>query len=110
MKEVNKPWGIFKQFILNKKCSVKIITINPNQKLSLQKHKKRGELWYFLTPGTIQLEKKIIKVKKNQLIKIEKNKAHRALAKSSKVEFLEISTGLFDENDEIRLEDKYGRT
>ena len=109
MKEVKKPWGMFKQFILNKKCTVKILVVNPNQELSLQKHKKRKETWFFLTPGYLQIGKKKIKVKKGESIKINKNTAHRLFAKEKKVEVLEISEGQFSEKDVIRLEDKYGR-
>ena len=109
MKEVEKPWGGFKQFILNKKCTVKILIVKPNQALSLQKHKKRKEMWFFLTPGNIQVGKKKTKVKKGELIRINKNVAHRLFAKKKKVEVLEISEGKFSEKDVIRLEDKYGR-
>lgn len=109
MKIVKKPWGVFKQFVLNQKCTVKILIINPNQELSLQVHRKRNENWYFLTPAIVQLGNKKFKVKKNQLVIVKKNTPHRVIAKN-KVEFLEISEGKFNENDEKRLEDKYGRS
>ncbi|MFA5174017.1 MAG: cupin domain-containing protein [Candidatus Pacearchaeota archaeon] len=109
MKTIKRPWGDFKQFILNKKCTVKILEVNPNQKLSLQMHKKRTENWYFLTSGTVQIKNKKIKIKKGQLIQINPNTPHRIIADKNKVEVLEISLGIFNEKDEIRLEDKYGR-
>jgi len=109
MKEVKKPWGSFKQFVLNKKCTVKIIDVNPRGILSLQKHRKREEEWYFLTDGFIQLGKNVRKVKKGSLIKIPRNTAHRLFAKDKKVSILEIAFGTFDEKDIIRLEDRYGR-
>ncbi len=109
MKEVKKPWGTEKHFIINKKCTVKILHISPNEILSLQKHKKREEEWYFLTEGYIQVENKKFKVKKNSFITIPRKKLHRLFAKNKNVEVLEICTGKFDKNDEIRLEDKYGR-
>jgi len=109
MKEVKKPWGNFKQFVLNKKCTVKILTLNPGQELSLQLHKKRSEIWYFFDRSTVQLGKKKIKVKLGSVVKIPKKKSHRILAGKKKVSVLEISFGKFEEKDEIRLEDKYGR-
>jgi len=109
MKEVKRPWGVFKQFVLNKKCTVKIMVVNPHQELSLQVHRKRVEEWYFLTPGIVQLGNKKIKVSRNHLITIKKNTPHRIAAGKQKVEFLEISIGNFSEGDEIRLGDKYGR-
>lgn len=109
MKIVKKPWGNFKQFTLNKKSTVKILEINPNQILSLQKHKKRNEMWYFLTDGYAQLGNTRKKIKKGRVINIKKGVSHRLYAKNKRVLVLEVSFGNFDENDIIRLEDKYGR-
>jgi len=109
MKEVKRPWGLFREFVLNKKCTVKILELHPYQRLSLQLHKKREENWFFLTPGIVQIKNKKFKVKENQLIKVKKNTPHRVIAKKNKVKFLEISIGKFEEKDEIRLEDDYGR-
>jgi mannose-6-phosphate isomerase-like protein (cupin superfamily) len=109
MKLVKKPWGDFKQFTLNEVSTVKILTVEPNQVLSLQKHKKRKETWYFLTDGYVQLDKTKKKIKKNTLVNIPKNTLHRLYAKDKRVEVLEISFGFFDEKDIIRIEDVYGR-
>ena len=109
MREVKRPWGDFKQFILNEKCTVKILTVKPNQILSLQKHKKRREQWYFLTGGWVQLGTKKKKIKKGETVNVPKMRAHRIFAKKKKVVVLEISYGTFDEKDEIRSEDVYGR-
>jgi mannose-6-phosphate isomerase len=109
MKEVHRPWGNFKQFALNQLCTVKILEISPHQLLSLQKHKKRVEEWYFLTDGYVQLGNKKIHVAKGRIVTIKKNQPHRLYAKAKSVTVLEISRGKFDEHDEIRLEDVYGR-
>lgn len=109
MKEVKRPWGSFKQFSLNKKSTVKIISIKPYEELSLQKHKHRREMWYFLTPGKIQIGEKKFNVKKEEIVNIPINVSHRIFAGKNNVDFLEISFGKFDEKDEIRMEDKYGR-
>lgn len=109
MKEVKKPWGDFKQFVLNKKCTVKIHTIKPKQMLSLQYHKKRKEMWYFLTPGYVQIGIHKKRVKKGELVKIKKKQAHRLIAKDKMVQVLEICFGKFKEKDVVRMEDKYGR-
>jgi len=109
VKIVKRPWGNFKQFVLNKKCTVKIIEIKPHQELSLQKHKKRKENWYFLNPGIVQIGEKRKKIKEGGTVEIEKNVSHRILAGDKNVKVLEISSGNFSEDDEIRLEDKYNR-
>lgn len=110
MKLVKRPWGYFKLFIKNKKCTVKILTVRPNGILSLQYHNKRKEMCYFLTPGFIQLGNKKRKVKIGEIIEIKPKQAHRVFAKDKTVEYLEISYGKFSEGDEVRLEDAYGRT
>ena len=109
MKIVKRPWGDFKQFAFNEKCTVKILSINSGEEFSLQKHKNRKEMWYFLTPGYVQIGKKRKKVKEGDVIVIGKNISHRLSSLNKPVKVLEISFGNFDENDEIRLEDKYGR-
>jgi len=108
MKEEKRPWGLFKTFALNKKCTVKLLEINKGEELSLQKHKNRKEHWYFLNEAIVQINKEKKKVKEGDLIKISPNTAHRIIAEE-KVKVIEVSFGEFDEKDEIRLEDKYGR-
>ena len=34
-----RPWGQFQQFVSNEVVTVKIITVDPGQRLSLQTHK-----------------------------------------------------------------------
>ncbi len=109
METEKRPWGNFKQFVLNKKCTVKILEVKPKQRLSLQKHKKRKEMWYVLEPVKIQKGDKIFKAKKDELIEIPKKIKHRLIGLSKKGRVLEISLGKFSEKDEIRLEDDYGR-
>jgi mannose-6-phosphate isomerase-like protein (cupin superfamily) len=106
-----RPWGGYERFTLNEKSSVKILTIKPKQKFSLQYHKKRREFWRFLdNPAKVTLGKKTIKAKKGDefLIPIKTN--HRIEAYNKPVRVLEISLGIFNEKDIVRLEDKYGRT
>lgn len=109
MKKVVRPWGRFLQFVHNAQCTVKVIEVKPNQVLSLQKHKKRKEEWYFLTEGYVQIGDKKKSVKKGEIVKIRKGRVHRLFAKKKPVQILEIAYGDFQENDIIRLEDKYGR-
>jgi len=109
VKIVKRPWGNFKQFVLNKKCTVKILEINPKQELSLQFHNKREETWYFLDDAFVQLGNRKKRVKQGSLIKVPRKKVHRIIADKKKVRFLEISFGEFKEGDEVRLRDDYGR-
>lgn len=109
MKKVVRPWGNFKEFVRNKKCTVKIIEVRPRQVLSLQVHKKRDEVWYFFTKALVHVGNKVKNVKKGDTIKIKKGVMHRVMAGFRTVKFLEISYGNFSEKDEMRLYDNYGR-
>ncbi len=109
MKVVRRPWGNFKQFALNKQCTVKLITILPHQELSLQSHRKREENWYFLKAGKVQVGNKKFHVKEDDYIHVRKNEKHRIIAEKTKLQLIEISFGKFEEKDEKRYSDKYGR-
>ena len=105
-----RPWGEFKEFIKNKKATVKILTIKPHEELSLQLHHNREEFWKILSGRpTIQIGKKKFKAKKGDEFFIEKETQHKIFSNDKITEILEISFGEFDENDEIRIEDKYNR-
>ena len=43
--EDTRPWGRFEQFTHNEVSTVKLITVAPGQRLSLQVHEHRDELW-----------------------------------------------------------------
>tara|TARA_Y100000310_G_C20618738_1_gene782083 strand:+ start:409 stop:750 length:342 start_codon:yes stop_codon:yes gene_type:complete len=107
---VNKPWGSFNRFTLNEKSTVKILTIKPGKRFSLQKHKSRAEFWVFLdNPAKVTLGKKVVKAKKGTEIKIPRGSQHRIQALGKTVNVLEISLGTFKEKDIKRLADDFGR-
>ncbi len=109
MSLVKKPWGEFETLALNKKCTVKIITVKKNEMLSLQRHQNRDELWVPLDSGLIiQIEDKKIVGKVGEKYFIPKKTLHRLIAKKTS-RVLEISFGKFDEKDIERIEDKYNR-
>jgi len=108
--KVDKPWGDFEQFVLNDKCTVKIITVNDSHRLSKQRHKHREELWIALDEGlTAEIDDKITELKAGDKIFVPKQSIHRISSQKDGARFLEIAFGEFDENDIERLEDDYGR-
>lgn len=108
--QVERPWGNFRQFIQNNPSTVKIITVKPGEELSLQSHAKRSEFWRIIRgDGTVQIEDKKYSAIVGEEYEIPFGEKHRISAGLSGIEFLEIATGDFDENDIIRYEDKYGR-
>ena len=105
-----RPWGNFKRFTLNESSTVKIVTVHPLQALSLQKHHHRKEFWYVLSGSgtfTIGEEKIVAEVGGGYLVPTET--LHRVEAGNDGLMFLEIAFGDFDEDDIVRIEDRYGR-
>ena len=107
---VSKPWGNFEQFTHNEKSTIKILTVSPKKRLSLQSHKNRKELWVALDDGVIaEIDGEKKNLNKGQKIIIPKGSTHRLSSKDNEVRVLEISYGEFDEEDIIRYEDDFGR-
>jgi len=105
-----RPWGNFKQYAYNENCTVKIITVNANQKLSKQIHKNRDELWIILDKGlNVELNGEILHPNVGDEIIIHRNTIHRLSSTGKKGRVLEVAFGDFDENDTERLDDIYGR-
>jgi mannose-6-phosphate isomerase len=57
----------------------------------------------------VQVDNRIYILKEGQTIEIPKNIKHRVEAKKNRCVILEISYGMFDEEDIVRLEDDYKR-
>ncbi|HEY4493507.1 MAG TPA: phosphomannose isomerase type II C-terminal cupin domain [Candidatus Paceibacterota bacterium] len=108
---VEKPWGEFREFAINEPATVKILSVNKGQEFSLQKHEHRGEFWRVLSghPDVV-IGDKMYKGKKGDEFTAQVGVTHRIAAPEDDVEILEISRGEFDEDDIVRLEDKYGRS
>lgn len=107
----NRPWGNFVRYTLNEPTTVKIITINPNQELSLQKHSERREFWRILKGCPIvTIDNNKVEANPDDEFEIAIGSSHRISAQSDEVCVLEIAFGDFKEEDIVRIEDKYGRT
>ena len=105
-----RPWGNFERFTLNEPSTVKIITINPNQELSLQQHEHRDEEWRIVQgSGKVIVGEKQTEVHPGDEFFVERGMKHRVEAGKDGLMFLEVALGEFDESDIKRFEDKYGR-
>ena len=106
----DRPWGRFEKFHENKPCTVKLIYVNPNSRLSLQYHNKRSEYWKVIK-GTamVELDGRTMILTEGETIAIPRQAKHCVGALDSGCMILEISYGKFDENDIVRLEDDYKR-
>jgi mannose-6-phosphate isomerase-like protein (cupin superfamily) len=108
-KTILKPWG--KYVILEKKQEywIKKLFVRQGEKLSLQSHKNRFEIWIVLS-GKIKVIKgnSHLLLKEGECLKINKKEKHRIIGlKDSWI--LETAFGQMRENDIIRFKDDYGR-
>ncbi|NVN96948.1 phosphomannose isomerase type II C-terminal cupin domain [Candidatus Nomurabacteria bacterium] len=108
--QVERPWGNFRQFTHNELSTVKIITVSPNEILSLQSHKKREEFWHVISgSGWVEIGGVKIETKPGDEHEIKIEEKHRLSAGPDGLQVLEIAVGDFDEEDIVHYEDKYGR-
>lgn len=105
-----RPWGRFEKFHENKPCTVKLIHVDPNSRLSLQYHKNRSEFWCVVKGvATVELDGKHHVLEEGQSLEIPRRAKHRLAAVKEGCVVLEIAYGKFDEKDIVRIEDDYNR-
>lgn len=106
-----RPWGWFREFVKNENVTVKILFVKKGEVFSLQKHNHRNEFWRILIgKPNVTIGDETVSAKPGDEFEILPEMEHRIRALDNDVEVLEISKGEFDENDIVRIEDKYGRT
>lgn len=110
--EVYRPWGKFDSIDEGDRYLVKHITVNPGEKLSLQKHHHRAEHWVVVS-GTAEVRcgDKLMRLSENQSTYIPLGETHQ-LCNPGEVplEIIEIQSGAYlGEDDIIRYADEYGR-
>lgn len=108
---VSRPWGNFRQYANNEDCTVSMMTVLPGQRLSLQSHTGRAELWIVIDDGsTVQVGDDIREYKAGDEIWIPVNERHRLSNKGDKpVRVLEVAFGNWQQEDIKRYEDDYKR-
>lgn len=106
-----RPWGRFDQFTHNERSTVKIITIEPGQRLSLQRHAHRSEFWFIIDgPVDVTVDDTTWAAGAGAKVWVPVGAVHRLGNRgTAPVRILEIGFGPFDEADIERLEDDYDR-
>ena len=105
-----RPWGNFERFTLNERTTVKIVTVDAGEAISLQTHTHRDEFWRVLKgSGSIRIGEKDNDARAGDTFFSPRHAEHRVAGGPEGLTLLEIAFGDFDENDIARLEDKYGR-
>jgi mannose-6-phosphate isomerase len=106
-----RPWGKFRAYPYELGSSVKIITVNPGQTLSLQYHLRRSEFWIILDRGLeVTVGKKVSRPDTGKELYIPREALHRVRCiGTAPARIMEIWIGDPDESDIVRVEDKYHR-
>lgn len=108
--KVEKPWGNYKQYALNRNCSVKLITIEPDQETSLHWHNLRSDTWVVLDEGVrVQIGDEVHDAEVGEEFFIPSGQVHRLMSKGKRARILEVAFGYSNEEDIYRLADDYGR-
>ena len=108
---VERPWGSFKQFANNSDCTVSLMTVLPGQRLSLQSHTGRAELWIVIDAGVVvQVGEQERTCQAGDEIWIPANEKHRLSCVGEKpVRVLEVAFGNWQQDDIARYADDYQR-
>lgn len=108
---VERPWGSFKQYAFNQDCTVSLMTVKPGQRLSLQSHTARAELWIVLDDGAqIQVDEEEQIYNSGDEIWIPAGSKHRLSgAGEHEVRVLEVAFGNWQQEDITRYADDYTR-
>ena len=110
VKYVERPWGSFKQYANNEEATVSLMTVKSGQRLSLQSHTGRAELWIVLDEGAIiEVNHTILRPKTGDEIWIPAGAKHRLSSGGSDVRVLEVAFGNWQQEDIIRYDDDYAR-
>jgi mannose-1-phosphate guanylyltransferase/mannose-6-phosphate isomerase len=111
VKFVERPWGSFKQFANNEPCTVSLMTVLPGQRLSLQAHTGRAELWIVIDDGAVvQVGEETRTYQAGDEIWIRANEKHRLSCTGTQpVRVLEVAFGDWQQEDIQRFADDYQR-
>ena len=106
-----RPWGGFERFTCNQTSTVKVLTVSSGNRLSLQRHADRDELWMVLdTEVVVEIGGVVEKVQPGEKVWIPRGTTHRLENRGEQTaRVLEIAFGHFDECDIERLADDYAR-
>ena len=110
-----RPWGTFKVVEVSPNYLVKIITVKPDHRLSLQYHKYRDEDWYILNGiATVTIDDEELDLGTGEFITVPAGTLHRiANNTDDDIEILEVQVatngGVLSEEDIVRISDDYNR-
>ena len=125
-----RPWGNFRTYADNEPCTVKLLTIEPGQALSLQYHNQRAQRYIIIDRIYIEWadsplpdgmgndeakdwfrqHRRASMCYMGDELLFGERVIHRPSNHGDKpVRFAEVAYGINDEDDIVRLDDRYGR-
>lgn len=109
--EVMRPWGKFRQYAHNQNVTVSLMTVQPGQRLSLQSHTGRAELWIVLDDGArVQIGEEVRDCRAGEELWIPAQEKHRLTCPGDQpVRVLEVAFGNWQQEDITRYEDDFRR-
>lgn len=111
----DRPWGGF--LVLSDASSaeapvaVKILTVAPGSRLSLQTHQLRSEEWTAIDPGLrAQIGDVVYDLEVGRTYRVEAGQVHRIINPGTTPgRIVEVMFGTYIEDDIVRLEDDFQR-
>ena len=108
-----RPWGTWEIIAVGPHYAVKRIVVRPGQRLSLQRHRFRGEHWLVVAgEGRVTRDAEMLNVGFGEHVAIGRGNVHRVENPGTEdLVFIEVQHGeRLEESDIERIEDDYGRT
>jgi mannose-6-phosphate isomerase len=109
----HRPWGHYVVLADEPDHKVKRIVVEPGQRLSLQRHRRRAEHWYVVAgEAVVTLDDRDLPLGAGDAVDIGQGAWHRIRNPgTTPLVFVEVQRGdYFGEDDIERREDDYGRT
>lgn len=110
-KTVEKPWGSYLVLWRGPDALLKRLMLRKGGAISYQYHLKRKEVWTVVSGiGLLTLDGAERLLTIGQTVVIEREQRHSVEATSAELVIYELQVGECDEDDIVRISDKYGRT
>ncbi len=110
--KVYRPWGWYQTLEMRDRFQVKVLSLKPGAKISLQRHQHRAEHWVVVSGiATVTRGEEVVELEENQSTYIPIGMMHRLENKTEgDVQLIEVQSGDYlGEEDIERFDDQYGR-
>lgn len=112
IERADRPWGTYTVLVEAEDFKVKMIWVQPGQRLSYQTHSRRSEHWFVVGGvGVVTRDGESIDVGRGRAVDVPLGSAHRIQNTGDvPLVFVEVQHGDYlGEDDIVRLDDDYGR-